>query len=70
MVYFPSDLERTNGVLDTQSINTSEVHLKLINLQEFVTYAILVRGYTSIGPGPYSDMILQTTMEDRKSILI
>ena len=51
-------------------INTSDTHLKLTDLQEFVTYAILVRGYTSVGPGPYSDMLLQRTLDDSESISI
>ena len=60
-------IEGTNGV-DTMSINISDTHLRMTDLQEFVTYAILIRGYTSVGPGPYSNRILQRTLEDRESI--
>ena len=49
------------------SINTSDTHLKVTGLQEFITYVILVRGYTNVGSGPYSDVLLQRTLEDRES---
>lgn len=45
--------------------SATQLSTLLINLQEFVTYRIAVRAYTSIGPGPYSDDVLETTLEDR-----
>lgn len=68
VTYFSSG--GSNGALDTMSINTSDTHLKVTDLQEFVIYAILVRGYTSVGPGPYSNVLLQRTLEDSESISI
>lgn len=69
VTYYPS--EGSNGVLlDTMNINTSDTHLRVTALQEFVTYAILIRGYTSVGSGPYSDVLLQRTLEDSESISI
>lgn len=65
VTYFPS--EDSDGVLDMISINTSDTHLKVTGLQEFITYVILVRGYTNVGSGPYSDVLLQRTLEDRES---
>ena len=36
----------------------------LTGLQEYVDYSIRVRAYTSVGPGPYSDDVIQRTEED------
>ena len=36
----------------------------LTGLQEYVNYSIRVRAYTSVGPGPYSDDVIQRTEED------
>ena len=40
--------------------------VELTGLEEYVVYSIRVRGSTSIGGGPYSDVVLITTDEDGK----
>ena len=35
----------------------------IMNLQEFVVYAIRVRAYTNVGAGPYSDVVMETTQQ-------
>ena len=49
----------------TVNVTATDLSTLLVNLQEFVSYRIAVRAYTSIGPGPYSDDVLETTLEDR-----
>lgn len=49
----------------TVNVTATEYFTLLVDLQEFVSYRIAVRAYTSIGPGPYSDYVLETTLEDR-----
>ena len=48
--------------------NTTFLFLSLVDLHPFVNYNISVRAYTSVGNGPYSDGILERTLEDRKPI--
>ncbi len=55
-----------NGMLNTTTVNTTNVYITLSNLQEYVEYNISVRAYTSVGPGPYSPIALVTTDEDSK----
>ena len=47
------------GVM-TVNVTATELSTLLIDLQEFVSYRIAVRAYTSIGPGPYSDDVFET----------
>ena len=35
-------------------------------LEEYVEYSIQVRAYTSVGPGPYSDVVMERTEENGK----
>ena len=55
---------------DAETVNTSGPVLttNLTGLQEYVEYSISVRAYTSVGPGPYSDGVVERTLEDGKSI--
>ena len=39
----------------------------LTGLEENVEYSIRVRAYTSVGAGPYSDLVNVTTNEDCKN---
>ena len=48
------------------SANTSQLNTTLTGLQEYVEYNISVRAYTSVGPGPYSDLVVNRTLEDGK----
>ena len=52
--------------LTTSSVNTTNLTVVLSSLQEYVEYNISVRAYTSVGPGPYSDLVTQRTLKDRK----
>ena len=57
-----------NDLLKTLSENTTgNRSIILVNLQEYVEYAISVRGYTNVGPGPYSIPVSGTTSEDGKT---
>ena len=52
------------NMLGTASVNTSDLSVSIIELQEYVEYNISVRAYTSVGPGPYSNPVTQMTLED------
>ena len=52
--------------LTAESVNTTDVFLILVELEEFVHYSISVRAYTSVGPGPYSISITNQTEEHGK----
>ena len=49
------------------NVSSSTFEIVLSELEEYVEYSIRVRAYTSEGPGPYSDVIYETTLQDRKS---
>ena len=49
------------------TVDSSTFEVVLSGLEEYVNYSIRVRTYTSVGPGPYSDVIYETTLQDRKS---
>lgn len=59
-------LDTFNDFLNISVMNVTAVEFSVVltNLQEFVTYSIIVRAYTSIGPGPYSDAVYEMTLED------
>ena len=52
------------SVLSTASVNTTDLSVNIVELQEYVEYNISVRAYTSVGPGPYSDPMTERTLED------
>lgn len=56
----------TFGQLTLGMENTTDLFLTLTDLHPFVDYNISVRAFTSIGSGPYSDFLVERTMEDRK----
>ena len=47
-------------------LNSSRNELLLSNLDKVQEYSIRVRGYTSVGGGPYSEVVTETTQEDSK----
>ena len=58
---------QTFGVLLIQTVNITApaTMMNLTDLEEYVEYNIIVRAYTSVGPGPYSDPpITERTEED------
>ena len=59
-------LQTFQGQIMTNSVNTSELSITLIDLQEYVNYNITVRAYTVIGAGPYSDPVTILTFQDSK----
>ena len=44
--------------------NGSSFALHITGLEEDVEYNISVRAYTSVGPGPFSNVVMKTTKED------
>ena len=52
--------------LTAESVNTTNVFLTIVELEEFTYYSISVRAYTSVGPGPYSVPITNQTEEHGK----
>ena len=59
-------LETFEGQISASTTNTSQLNTTLTGLQEYVEYNISVRAYTSVGPGPYSDLVVNRTLEDGK----
>ena len=62
-------LETFDGQIATKSVNISDpsqLNTNLTDLEEYVVYNISVRAYTSEGPGPYSDSVVERTLEDGK----
>ena len=57
-------LETFNGSISTNTTNTTLLNTTLTGLEEYVEYNISVRAYTSEGPGPYSDGVVNRTEED------
>ena len=59
-------LETFDGLISTNSTNTTMLDITLTGLEEFVEYNISVRAYTVVGTGPYSDGVVNRTEEDGK----
>ena len=60
-------LETCSGSLATKTVNimdTSMLTTTLTDLEEYVEYNISVRARTMVGPGPYSDPVIERTAED------
>ena len=66
ITYIP--LEKFTGVIGINSTNVSgsDLSVSLVALQEYVNYSVQVRAYTIEGPGPFSNPVLQLTLEDSK----
>ena len=56
--------ETFGGTIGSSMMTASQTSTLITGLQEFVSYDISVRAYTSIGEGPYSGEIVATTLED------
>ena len=56
-----------SGQITTLTVNTTNLYITLMDLEEYVEYNISVRAYTSVGPGPYSVGIVRRTFEDGKT---
>ena len=46
------------------TVNSTTLMVDLTGLEEYVLYSIRVRAYTSVGAGPYSDVVMERTQED------
>ena len=55
-----------DGELMTMTMNTSNTSIVVGGLQQYVEYNIIVRAYTSVGPGPFSPGVDNRTFEDGK----
>ena len=67
VLYEPLETE-TFGQLSSDTGNTTDLFILLEELHPFVNYSISVRAYTSVGNGPYSDVVVEATQEDCKPI--
>ena len=66
-------LETFDGTLMVETANVSNssiLEVVLMDLEEDVDYNITIRAYTSVGPGPFSPVVMNRTFEDRKSFLL
>ena len=52
------------GLITTLTVNTTNLSITLMDLEEYVEYSISVRAYTIVGPGPYIVGIVRRTFED------
>ena len=64
--------EPLTGVRGAVSLNLSALSsgITLSGLDEFVSYNISVRAFTSVGPGPYSIPLTRVTDEDCKFVKV
>ena len=53
-----------SGQITTLTVNTTNLSITLMDLEEYVEYSISVRAYTRVGPGLYSVGIVRRTLED------
>ena len=64
VLYTP--LETFNGSIGPLRENVTRLAVNLTYLEEYINYTISVRAYTSVGEGPYSNMIRASTFENGK----
>ena len=69
VLYVPFKLETFDEAISADIVNTTDLSYLLVNLQEYVSYNISVRAYTSVGSGPYSIPITNQTLEDSKLLV-
>ena len=60
---FPADLI-------VNLLTTTNLLILVTDLEEYISYSIRVRAYTSVGPGPYSDPVTERTFEDGNVLCI
>ena len=58
------------SINNVTTVNSSAFEVILSGLKEYVEYSIRVRAYTSEGPGPYSAVIYEITLQDREFCMI
>ena len=52
------------SMYNTTTVNSTTLMVDLTGLEEDVEYSIRVQAYTSVGAGPYSNVVVETTQED------
>ena len=52
------------SMYNTTTVNSTTLIVHLTGLEEYVVYSIRVRAYTSVGAGPYSDVVMERTQEN------
>ena len=52
------------SMYNTTTVNSTTLMVDLTGLEEDVEYSIRVRAYTSVGAGPYSNVVVETTLDD------
>ena len=52
------------SMYNTTTVNSTTLMVDLTGLEEYVEYSIRVRAYTSVGAGPYSNVVVEITQED------
>ena len=52
------------SLYNTTTVDSTTLMVDLTGLEEYVEYSIRVRAYTSVGAGPYSNVVVETTLED------
>ena len=62
--------ETFGGAIGPLTSTSTAMSLLLTSLEEFANYNILVRAYTNVGSGPYSEDITEMTSEDGEFCLI
>ena len=63
-----SPLVTFGGQISTLTTNTSLLNATLTGLEEYMEYNISLRAYTSVGFGPYSDGVIERTLEDGSKV--
>ena len=59
--------QSTFDEIPTRNLTTTngpQLMVELEGLEEYVEYSVRVRAYTSVGPGPFSVAVMNTTQED------
>ena len=59
--------QSTFNEISTSNLTTTngpQLMVELEGLEEYVEYSVRVRAYTSVGPGPFSVAVMNTTQED------
>ena len=63
-------LETFGGLISAETVNTTDLSYLLVGLQEYVSYNISVRAYTTVGSGIYSVPITNQTLQASKLLQI
>ena len=51
-------------------LTTTNLSILVTDLEEYISYSIEVRAYTSVEPGPYSNPVTERTLEDGNVLCI